>query len=258
MIDRKVSRPAVNWRTAARAQFRLIPTAPRRGMLFFVVIGGLLLLTRSCQVSFDLPSFQVRMSGLTGLYPLFLIGSTLWALSVWHSEEPARRAYHWALPVDRRIHDLLRILAGGAWLGLFLLPMIGITILLQLFGETPAGTGMPAFWIFVTYLTGPFTVYLLCSIPALRSDHPALWILGTPIAGLTLWGISAFGGAAPLAQAMHAVWIGPVGILRAIALPIAAEILGDGSTPRWLPAAFLWLGLSLLAVVVASLRRVER
>jgi hypothetical protein len=227
-------------------------------MLFFVILSGLLLLTRSCRISLDLPNQQVQLSGLSGLYPVLLLGSALWAVSVWYGEEPSRRHYHWSLPFDRKFHDLIRIGAGGAWLGAVLIVLVGIVVVLDLVSGGGEETGPLGSWHMATFLTGPLTVYFLCSLPALRSDHPVLWILAAPIALVTLWGILAAFGAGFAANAITALLIGPIGFLKAVSLPVAAEFTGGEITRSWIPAALFWLTVSILAILAASLRRVER
>ena len=99
------------------------------------------------------------------------------AVLVWHNEAPQNRRYHWAMPVKRELHDILRIVAGAFWL----MVAIGIYATLAWFLEDPAIrerwlSNAPFFWlsIFIT----PLLMYLLASIAALMAGRPLMWLGG--------------------------------------------------------------------------------
>lgn len=251
-----------NWMRAARAQLRFIPAAPRRGMLLFVAIGLLLVLTRSCRFTLNLPNRDLVISGLSGVYPLFLIGAALWAVSIWYREGPSHRGYHWTLPVDRRLHDVLRVFAGAAWLtGFLAVPVLVGMAVYYIAGDPPASGPIPA-WIWLTHLTGPLTLYLLCSTASLRSDHPGLWIFGAPIGLFTFWGVAYFWEAPVVPDLIRSALFGRMGLIKVLGLPLLTEIqLGlegylDGGwmAATGLVAAWLWVVAGAAAVVAAGLR----
>ena len=99
------------------------------------------------------------------------------ALLVWHNEAPQNRRYHWAMPVRRELHDIMRIAAGAFWL----IVAIAIYATLAWFLEDPAIrerwlSNATYFWlsIFIT----PLLMYLLASIAALMAGRPMMWLGG--------------------------------------------------------------------------------
>ncbi len=251
-----------NWKRAARAQLRFIPAAPRRGMLVFLILGLLLVLTRSCSISLNLPNQKLAISGLAGVYPLFLIGAALWAMSIWYREGPSQRDYHWTLPVDRRIHDILRVFSGAAWLLVFLaVPVLVGMVMHYISAPSDQTGGIPA-WIWVAHLTGPLTLYLLCSTASLRSDHPGLWVFGAPIALVTVWGVLSFWDFPVIPDLIWTVLLGRMGLLKVLGLPLLTEIelslqgyIDSGlMIATGLSAAFLWVFLGALAVLASGYR----
>ena len=49
------------------------------------------------------------------LASLACCGAVLWPIRVWSGEPLSRRDSHYAMPIDRRLHDLTRVLAGAVW-----------------------------------------------------------------------------------------------------------------------------------------------
>ncbi len=180
-----------------------------------------------------------------------------WPFRVWTEERPQRRGYHWAMPVGRRRHDLLRTAVGlGALIAIILLLMTvaGITIALAGHGELVARFGA-LFWL--DLLAGPALVYLLVSIAVVGSRRPALWLWGT------------VGGVAALASVLQAwqldaarrllggLLVGPFGLLSTIGQPVVSQIADWGAYPaaRWTAAWLAWLLLAGAALVAAASRR---
>ena len=99
-------------------------------------------------------------------------------MSVWHKHGTSWRGYHWAMPVDRKTQDLARVAMGGVWL----LVVIAVTLVLAApFALARHGTELineRTAWMWLSFFTGPLTIYLFCSLAALRSASPVAWIVG--------------------------------------------------------------------------------
>ena len=95
----------------------------------------------------------------------------------WMNEAPQNRRYHWAMPVKREVHDILRIAAGAVWLLVALAMYSALAWIL----EEPVVrerwlSDAPIFWLSI-FLT-PLLTYLLTSIAALMAGRPLLWLGG--------------------------------------------------------------------------------
>lgn len=185
------------------------------------------------------------------------IWAFFWPFRVWREEKPQQRGYHWAMPMERRTHNLLRVGAGLA-----LLPLVTAAFVLlavataALFGNTAVfPTWGVLFWI--DLFAAPLVIYLLVSIPVVGSLHPSAWLWGTLGAGMALVsGLHALGLIQPLRPLMG-VLLGRFGLFTTLGGPLVSEIAGWDSTPAgaW---ALAWLGWSAIAaagVWLAASRR---
>ncbi|GLC26975.1 hypothetical protein [Roseisolibacter agri] len=138
---------------------------------------------------------------------LGLVGA-LMPIAVWARDERFGPGFLWTLPVDRRRHALIKVLAGWLWLmgGVALLALwmlvlavasggrvLPLETLQVLGGPAPvAGALDPAALRTVQWAPGPviwavpFTAatvsYLLASALALGTRHPLRWVVGTALA----------------------------------------------------------------------------
>lgn len=180
-----------------------------------------------------------------------------WPFRVWREERPQRRGYHWAMPVDRRTHDLLRVAAGLALLPVLVAAFVALALVTALvFGHTavfPAWGGL--FWL--DLFAAPLVIYLLVSIPVVGSRNSAAWLWGTlgVCAGLISL-LHAFGMASLIAP-LRAVALGSAGLFTTLGGPLVAEIAGRGSPPAgpWVLAWLFWLALAAAGVWLAASRR---
>ena len=180
-----------------------------------------------------------------------------WPFRVWRAEKPQRRGYHWAMPVDRRTHDLLRVGAGLALLpvvtAIFALLAVGVA---WIFGNTAVFPGWGGlFW--VTLFASPPVIYLLVSIPAVGSRHPSAWLWGTLGAGAALVSLLQAFGLLGLLAPFLVLFLGRFGLLSTLGGPLVSEIAGWGSYPAgsWALAWLCWLALATAGVWVAASRR---
>ena len=185
------------------------------------------------------------------------IWAFFWPFRVWREEKPQRRGYHWAMPVARRTHDLLRIGAG-----LVLLPVLVVVLLLlalltaALFGHTGVfPTWGALFW--VDLFAAPLVIYLLVSIPVVGSRHPSAWLWGTLGVCAALVSLLHAFGLIRLVTPLEWALLGPWGLFTTLGGPLVAEIAGWGSHPAgpWALAWLFWLALAAVGVWLAATRR---
>lgn len=251
-----------------KEQFRALTIARRRVLILFgflfLILAGLLVWATAGEPEGG-PAFV--LFGMAGTHSIALIIGALWPLEVWRGEGPSERAYHWSQPVDRSIHDLTRVAAGGLWV------LIGITFFTALFALTfyanPALDAVPgplppvSYWL--NYLTGPVVAYLLGSVAGLLTERVGVWIIGVPV-GWTLFGAVAgiAPGGEPIARAMDLVIDGRFGLSPALNgaiadyWSVASTHVDPARLPggEWLPATLLWTAIGVACVLAAS--RVHR
>ncbi len=202
--------------------------------------------------AFDEGAAGVAVAGIAAFLWAFF-----WPFRVWRAESPRRRGYHWAMPVDRRTHDLVRVGAGLALLPVFVALFVALAVATAaLFGNTavfPSWGGL--FWL--NLFAAPPLIYLLTSIPVVGSRHPAAWLWGTLGAGAALFSLlQAFGLQGLLAPA-HQALLGRFGLLTTLGGNLVSEIGGRGSHPAgpWALAWLFWLALAAVGVWRAASRR---
>jgi len=238
-------------RTVLRRQLALIAHTRGRAMFTFVLMGCLAILLTPGQL-FD-P--QDTMLG-TG----FILGGA-WALGVWSDEAPSERVYHRMLPVGRRRHDLLRVLAGLGWLLAMLAVVYAVGGTRLMTGWHPVHVAeaggvwqmVPGrYWL--NLLTAPLTTYLAVSAFAVAVDRPGLWMVLTLGASLGLLRLAEFLELGPLLAVLHFLLAGRHGLGEALVGTVGyVPIIGDLTPPdRWLYTALTWLALAALAVILSS------
>jgi hypothetical protein len=191
-------------------------------------------------------------------YALVGYGAVAAAL-MWASEPPANRRYHWAMPVARERHDVLRVIAGAVWL----------IVAIAAFAATAwitEGAAVREHWLnnAPLYWLGMFLIavliYLLCSIAALLVARPLLWLAGAGL--LIVISLSK-------TVATHAPIVGDVG--SALFSPQAPASLGaaitggyriapwSGAAPidagAWLISVCVWYAFALCGIAWAVRRR---
>lgn len=181
--------------------------------------------------------FRPELSMLPGMAGLLL------PIAVWRGEDRFGPGFFWTLPVDRRVHALLRVCAGWVWLmaavallvlGHLLLTLISggnvlaaETLLLlptPVFSEGGAVTAdalqavtwtpRPLLWL--APFTGATTLYVIGSAIALGLRHPLRWIIGLGVGGLVIGFTTDVTDAQWLADVtqrlLQAMLLGPLGL----------------------------------------------
>ena len=191
-------------------------------------------------------------------YALVGYGAVAAAL-MWASEPPENRRYHWAMPVAREKHDVLRVFAGAVWLIVAIAAFAvtawiaeGATVREQWLNDAPL------YWLGMFLVA--VLIYLLCSIAALLVAKPLLWLAGVGL--VILVSISK-------TVATHAPIIGDVGsALFSAEAPasLGAAITGgyriapwSEATPieprAWLISIGVWYAFALCCIALAVRRR---
>ena len=169
-------------RSVLREQIQFVARIPRREVLVILAVGWLTSLVGCVNIDFNVDDVEVTApSILHRLYFVVLVAAGLWAAAVWHDEGPRRRGYRSSLPVERGRHELLRVAAGGFWL----LTVLSIVTVVAVLGGAVSGQQAPDAWMWVSFVSGPVTVYLLASIVAVRLDAPGRWV--AVLGGGALW-----------------------------------------------------------------------
>ena len=199
------SRPQLpHVRTVLLEQVRVTGLALRRPALIAATLVALLtafgmLQIVSKRMVVSVPAWPTMLPGLVGA----LLPGTVWA-----RDDHFGPAFLWMLPVDRRRHALIKVLAGWVWLvgGMLLLALWLLALTLATGGRvlptetlrvvtphaTAAGALDPAALQTVRWAPGPliravpFTAatagYVLASALVLGSRHPLRWVIGVLVA----------------------------------------------------------------------------
>jgi len=239
-----------------REQIRAVELGLRREALFFLALLGTI-------AAFGI-SVAVREAGRTNhavsLYgpgaaiPIALVGLLI-PLGVWRDEGPARRAYHWAMPVARVPHAIARVGAGWIWLAagvaIYVPYVAGLSALMNsITGAPQMQSAIPA-WHWAVPFTAGTVGYLFGSAAVIGSDHPIRWIGGLWIALLAIIGFLEPFGMSGVRRALVSIFSGDYGM----GAVVAGGTKGMGP---WLIATLLWSVVGAAILCVAMYRRADR
>ncbi|HET7275129.1 MAG TPA: hypothetical protein VFI91_08095 [Longimicrobiaceae bacterium] len=272
----EASYPRVTWQTVAREQASAVGVSLRReGAL---MLGALVLLTVLFTVA--LVRHQSDGNGPVSLnldpsilFPVVILGFLV-PLSVWKGEDPSRREYHWAMPIPRSSHAILKVIFGWSW---YMAAVAGVLIWAGLIAIATGGDlgiggtdGVPL-WRWIVPFAAATIAYLLGSMVALGSEHPWAWYAGVVIGFFLLAGTAAAANLPWLLDILGAIRNGPFGLETAITgeIPIPREVttswgevrtmlVGVPALTPWIGAALLWLGLAVSGVLAIAFRHRER
>lgn len=250
--------PVPRWPAVFRAELRAVGDAVR---VELIAAGALMLATTLLMLSYRVREGNSANFDLVDMaWPAVFLG--LFApMAVWKGDEPRRRAYFWALPVERSGHTLAKAASGWAWLmGVVAVYLLwALTTSLLTGGNVGSGAepatsvdltlhGHP--WLWLVPFTGTTAAYLVGSIVVLAADHPWRWIGGVFFAALILLQTKA----AWLIQAGEAAIFGRYGLNTLI----TGTALGQPpALAPWAGATLLWTALALAGVLAAAFRHQE-
>lgn len=239
------------------AQLRLV--ARRR----YEVVAMTLLVAGSVMVLAS-DVFGVRRITLAGAVAGFWtwggIIALFWSFAItWREEGPSERAYHWSLPVDRALHQLLRTAAGGVLLVAVLL----VGLLVGWAGGAVIQGGMapgdPA--VLAGLLPAATVLYLVGGLFALLTDRPLLWLVVAYVAVGGARVLAALAGWGWLGQLVTEIFSsGPLSLAAAGGVPRAVSGALGGSSVAASPwqAVGLWLVAGVGLTVAAAALHLER
>lgn len=182
------------------------------------------------------------------------------AIATWRDDKPSERAYHWTLPVDRAMHQLLRTAAGWVHLmaGLAAGGLLAWAAMAGIQGGAEAGdlgtlAAVPA---------SAMVLYLVGSIPALITERPVLWlIVGYAALGAVI-GIAGLLDWSWLQQLLlDAVTSGRLSLSAAANAPatLGGQLVGElGVTASPWQALGLWLAVTAGLTVATARLHLER
>lgn len=195
-------------------------------------------------------------------YPLelaALIPAAAFALPfrLWRGERLFDGADLWTLPVERQKHALLRVAAGAVWIAAMVVVVVTVFNLLALVSNSPTiaeidpglrtpGAGEPGLWTWFIPLGSSLVFYLLASGLVLALRQPLRWSVGLLVVGIFVSSLAPRELTDPVARILiH----GDLGLAR---------VWNGGPAALWAVALTFWLGVSLAAVALASMRHRER
>ncbi|HSU95595.1 MAG TPA: hypothetical protein VLI40_00105 [Gemmatimonadaceae bacterium] len=269
--------PTPSSRTVATEEFRAVGLALRTEAIFFVaalVVFGVIIVAAAVRFAHGDHSPNARMGfryDSSGAIPMFLVGLLI-PFGVWRSEDPARRSYHWSMPVARGPHTVMKLLSGWGWLMiatiLYLLFVIAVAYSVSMITGGEAWQRSTPAWEWAVAFTAPTLGYLLTSIAVIGSDHPWRWIGGILIGyGVLLAVLKSF-GMDDFVRALNAISDGRYGLnaalfgtvtdgARGITVGVTRETMATMRMGTWVLAMPLWLIGSAIAVTIASYRHRE-
>jgi hypothetical protein len=269
------------WTVVARRQFSLLWESGRVWLLLAACVAPMAFV--------EVASVHARMGHapdrpmypaypLKEVLPFLIAAAVVWPLLVWREESWGRREYHWSLPVQRWVHDLLRVAGGAVWLVLGVAACAAVAMLfVHLHGSAPVyladGTHThfhpgPLFW--AGFFAGPLIAYTLASILPLSLRRPLEWgaaiiitytllksvgyLLDLPRLedGVAVLVEHRFGLRTALLGGVQNEWSQFREPLETALIPLRSRIIG---TPVWLFSAALWFCVSSVGVLLATLRR---
>jgi hypothetical protein len=121
-----------------------------------------------------LPPWEMQPLVAYGMTAVIFVG-IIAAFLTWYNEPPSRRRYHRSMPVNQRLHVLMRLLAGVTWL---IIALLGFGILAALAEDRVLREHWlmhaPTIWLAIFAL--PLLAYLLSSIFVVAFDREMVWI----------------------------------------------------------------------------------
>ena len=192
--------------------------------------------------------------------PMTLI-ALLIPFGVWRSEDRARRAYHWTMPIARTEHTLIKLFAGWLWLmggvALYLvtLGVLGI-VMRAISGASPRNVAEA--WEWLVPFTSVTIAYLLTSIAIVGSAHAWRWIGGVIVGYFIALLVFDILDLHAVRRTLQLIVDGTYGLSAAIFGNVNTAHVGHpffvGDPTRWLGATLLWGALTGVAIWLAARR----
>ena len=265
--------PTPSSATVAAEQFRAVGIAIRKEAYLFLgalaVFAALAIsaVVRAVMSHHDGSGMAISF-GPGGAVPIMLV-AILVPFAVWRSEDPARRAYHWSMPVARGPHTLIKLVSGWAWLmmasavyGLFI---VMLATVIPTIASNPIRLADTPAWEWLLLFTGPTLAYLITSIAVIASNHAWRWIGGITFGYWILIAFLTILEMRDAAATLHSITEGAYGLNAALFASVseASRFVGmkphmrDVSMINWIIAMPLWIIGAGIGVALASYRHSE-
>jgi hypothetical protein len=182
---------------------------------------------------------------------------------MWHEENPMRRTYHLAMPVERSTHALMKTFAGWVWLMVATAMFVAIVVIVDLIARKIAGLPMAfsarvQWWGWLVPFTSVTIAYLLGASAAVGARNPAVWIVGPPILYVATSYVVGMLGYTAAAQSMLTLFTGRFGAAAAIGgRVVQLDSVGRtlGMPNGWLWATVIWGVVATILLIAVSRRR---
>ena len=251
--------PVPGWMDVLREQLASVGLALRREAMlvagFATLFTGLIV-----TLQFQTGHAQVPLTPMQGIAAA--LAALLVPMAVWKGEDPARRGYHHAMPVDQGAHAVARGVAGLAWTMAAVAAFFGWMGLMAAFTGGSVEAAEP--WQWVAPFAGAAVAYLLGSALTLATSHPWRWLGGGLVGYLFLnTGFRVIDATRPLVEGVNALLTGPYG-LSTVLTGLSRNEYGGMVKPAlipdagvWLTATFLWLAVAISAFLWSAYRQPE-
>lgn len=265
--------PTPSTRTVVIEQFRAVGLALRTESFFFVgalVLLGIVVAASTIRTLNEHPGVGFHMGfayGVSGAVPIVMM-ALLVPFGVWRAEDPARRAYHWTMPVARGPHTLVKFLSGWAWLMMatvvYLLFIVLLATIISMLSGQPNRVASGPAWEWVVAFSATSLAYLLVSIAVIGSDHAWRWVGGLFLGFWVLVGVFSSFGMLDASNILLSLWDGAYGLKAALfgimtvtGRNFRGQLMSGLSMGNWIIAMPLWIAGSAVAVTLVSYRHRE-
>jgi hypothetical protein len=253
-LEGRAMNPVPGLMDVLREQFSAVGLAMKREAL--VVAGFLTLFTAFVLLGPN--GGGVPFSPMAGIAAA--LAALLLPMVVWKGEDPARRGYHLAMPVEHAPHAIARGAAGWGW------AMAGMGAFFAWVGLLSAATGGGVSdvepWQWLAPFAGATVLYLFGSALTLVSSRPWKWL---GLGAIGYFFLNAFRWSArPLVEAVNSLISGYYGLSTVLTGLVHHEVRAPGEHwmmpdfGAWIVSTAVWMFLELTVFVWAAHRQPER
>jgi hypothetical protein len=251
--------PAPAWTAVARAQLRAVAFSLRKESVTLLSLLLIVLLSavRAAWASRGGSTPNIVVTSVAAAATPMVVLALFLPFSVWRAEDPARRMYHWSMPVGRLGHTLAKVGAGWVWV---LLSVAAYELLLLFIVVSNGSTfgragprGVAAWWEWLVPITAATIAYAVGSAAVIGLRHPVRWIAGGVPGLMVLYFFGPSLGMGALHSVLQDVWQGPFGLTTVLGTTLLDES-GAPDLLRWSLATLLW-GAGSIAITIAAANR---
>jgi len=248
-LEGRALNPVPGWMEVLREQFSSVGLALKREAM---VVAGFLGLFSAVALLQQPGRSEVPLSPTMGIAAA--LAALLLPMVVWKGEDPARRGYHHAMPVEHGPHAIARGVAGWAW------AMAGMTAFFAWIGLLSVATGGSVAdvepWQWVAPFAGATVLYLFGSALTLVSPRPWKW-LGLGAIGYIFLNTVFRWRTPPLVEAVNSLISGYYG-LSTVLTGLVHHEYRPPDLGAWLISTSAWLFMALTLFLWASYRQPEK